>query len=185
MPKLQFSEELTKGALKNVRDKYAGDDDPGRFVKVNVKVDFLGEHLLAARINDQFTEIADEPVTFGGFGAAPAPLYHFVTGFAFSESSQYIWHIADMDMDVEEITLEVNTENYWTPGMRPDTKQNSALGKVDIQVRITTNEPPERVEELCRRVGRGGPAHNSLVRPVTIDSHLIVNGEEVATVSDV
>jgi hypothetical protein len=79
----------------------------------------------------------------------------------------------------------LNTENYWTPGMRPDTPHNSALGKVDVTVRMRTNEPPERIEELCRRVGLGGPAHNSLVRPVKVDSHLVVNGTEIATVSDV
>jgi len=182
---LRYSEELTKGALAEVRAKYAGQKDPGRFVKVNVKVSFLGEHLLAARVNDTFTEVADEPVSFGGFGAAPAPLHHFVTGFAFSESSQYIWHIADMDLAVDDIELELNTENYWTPGMDPDTPHNSALGKVDVTVRLKTDEPPERIEELCRRVGRGGPAHNSLVRPVRVDSHLVVNGSVIATVSDV
>jgi hypothetical protein len=182
---LVFSERLTKGALATVRSRHADADPAEPFVKINVKVDFLGEHLLAARINDAFTEVADEPVRMGGFGASPAPLWHFVTGFAFSESSQYIWHIADMDMDVEDIELEVNTANFWTPGMRTDTEKNSALAKVDISVRIKTDEPAERVEELCRRVGRGGPAHNSLVRPVAVTSHLVVNGDEVATVTDV
>jgi uncharacterized OsmC-like protein len=183
---LKYSEELTKGALAKVRGRYANGKDPDEpFVRINVKVDFLGEHLLAARVNDRFTEIADEPEAFGGFGASPAPLHHFVTGFALSESSQYIWHIADMDLDVDDIELEVNTANFWTPGMRPETEKNSALAQVDVQVRIATNEPPERVEELCRRVGRGGPAHNSLVRPVRITSHLVVNGEEIGVVDDV
>jgi uncharacterized OsmC-like protein len=182
---LVYSEKMTKGALETIRARHAEKDPAEPFVKINVKVDFLGEHVLAARINDTFTEVADEPVTFGGFGASPAPLYHFVTGFAFSESSQYIWHIADMDMQVEEITLEVDTANFWTPGMRTDTERNSALARCDITVRIKTDEPTERVEELCRRVGRGGPAHNSLVRPVKITSHLVVNGDEVATVDDV
>jgi uncharacterized OsmC-like protein len=182
---LKYSEDLTKGAINRIRERHAAEDPAEPFVKINVKVDFLGEHLLAARINDRFTEVADEPVTFGGFGASPAPLYHFVTGFAFSESSQYIWHIADMDFQLEDIELEVTTANYWTPGMRPDTEKNSALQVVDIQVRIKTNESTERVEDLCRRVGRGGPAHNSLVRPVKITSRLIVNDREVAVIDDV
>jgi uncharacterized OsmC-like protein len=174
----KFSKALTSDVINGLREKFR-DTDPGNFVKINVTVDFLGEHLLAARVVDQFTIVADEPTGYGGFSASPAPLHYFVTGFALSESSQYIWHIADMGLTVTEISLEVDTENVWTVVLPEDTPYTSTLAKVDVTVHIESPEPQDRIKELCERVGRHGPAHNSLANPVEINSTLVVNGTAI------
>ena len=170
----RYTPARTKGVMDEIRGKLQRiGKPPGKFVKLHAKVEFVDDHLMTAEIrHGKFKIITDEPVQYGGYDVAPAPLEYFVAGFAMCEAAQYLWQIADMELEVDDISLEVKTANAWSPVLPEGTDETPELSRIELIVDIDSPEPRERIEELVARAARHCPAHNSLERPLSITTRL-------------
>jgi uncharacterized OsmC-like protein len=148
----------------------------GKFVKLHARVNYVNGHILAVDIrHGAFRVVTDEPSVYGGHDIAPAPLEFFVAGFAMCEAANYLWQIADMNLEIDDFALEVKTANAWSPALPPDTEETPELSRITLTVWIESSEPRERIDELVKRVARHCPAHNSLEKPLTINTKLRLN----------
>jgi len=173
----KYSVEKTKGVLEAMREQFArAERNPGKFVKLHAKVNFVDGHLMTVDVrHGTYRVVTDEPAQYGGNDIAPAPLEYFVAGFALCEAAQYLWQIADMELDVDDIALEVKTANSWSPVLPEGTEETPELSRITLNVWVESSEPRERIEELVRRSARHCPAHNSLEKPLTIKTNLHLN----------
>jgi uncharacterized OsmC-like protein len=173
----QYSVDKTKGVLEWMRKDLASrPTPPGKFVKLHTRVNFVDGHLMTADIrHGAYRIVTDEPKRYGGSDVAPAPLEYFVAGFALCEAAQYLWQIADMELDVDDIALEVKTANSWSPVLEEGTEETPELSRVTLSVWIESSEPRERIEELVRRAARHCPAHNTIEKPLSIKTELHLN----------
>jgi putative redox protein len=174
----QYSVQRTKGVLDRMRADIAkrAPGGGGKFVKLHAKVNFVDGHLMTVDIrHGAYRIVTDEPSQYGGHDVAPAPLEFFVAGFALCEAAQYLWQIADMELDIDDIALEVKTANSWSPVLPEGTDETPELSRITLRVWIESSEPRERIEELVRRAARHCPAHNALEKPLTIKTDLHLN----------
>jgi uncharacterized OsmC-like protein len=170
----KYSVDKTKGVLDAMREQFERRGaNPGKFVKLHAKVNFVDGHLMTVDIrHGAYRVVTDEPAQYGGNDVAPAPLEYFVAGFALCEAAQYLWQIADMELDIDDIALEVKTANSWSPVLPEGTAETPELSRITLNIWIESGEPKERIEELVRRAARHCPAHNSLESPLTITTKL-------------
>jgi uncharacterized OsmC-like protein len=101
----------------------------------------------------------DEPTAAGGEDKGPTPLHAILGTLASCESITAFAAAKSMGIQVEEITFEVNGE-LDPRGMKGDPEVKTYFEKVEMRVKVKTNEPIERVNELKHKVEERCPVYN-------------------------
>ena len=121
---------------------------PGAMGNTRVHAEVLRNHLMKATMNladVEFTIFADEPVRFGGEGAAPLPFGYFMAGMLLCECAQYSWNAAELGLIDKIYKLEMTIEGGFpiAPlfGM-DDTKGKAGVPEIKVTTRIESDAIP-------------------------------------------
>jgi uncharacterized OsmC-like protein len=159
---------------------------PGAMGNTRVHAEVLRNHLMKATMNladVEFTIFADEPVKFGGEGAAPLPFGYFMAGMLLCECAQYSWNAAELGLIDKIYKLEMTIEGGFPVaplfGM-DDTKGKAAVPEIKVTTRIESDASPEEIEKLCRIVAWRCPAHQTVNRKVPYLNVVELNGTKIA-----
>lgn len=121
----------------------------------------------------------DEPEhVAGGGGRGPRPLEYFLAGFAFCQQVQYARSALatgigfdSLEMDV---TGQVDPRGSIIEGDVPAGFEDDEIGLV---THIESEEDPEEIVSLAERAEHRCHAHASLVREMSINREIRLNGE--------
>lgn len=123
------------------------------------------------------------PPIYYGTGTAPQPLDIFLAGIGMCMTSIYGEGAADLDMTFDSIEIRVVGDLELTGILDFDQKgyeSRPGYSKISYTVKITSQEPEERIRELVRRVERCCPAHNTVMHGTKGEFTYFLNNAELA-----
>jgi uncharacterized OsmC-like protein len=185
--KLDYSQAVTKDVLNELRAKFSDPASPDgeKWLELHAKVEFVKDHLQRVEIRKgKFVIFGDEPkrmagLPIGGENSAPAPFEYFVAGFAMCAAAQYLWQIADLDLKVDDFSLEVTTQGKWTPILPDGVDEGSHIHLAQVTVHMESEESDEDILELARLAHLHCPAHQSLVHEVDVKTQVMLNSKNI------
>ncbi len=84
-----------------------------------------------------------------------------------------------MKLTLRSVRLDQTTRFYRTGSILGGTIKSGSLG-VDVNIDVHSDEPAERVAELIRIAKKSCFTHGAVADPVTIETHLRLNGQPLA-----
>lgn len=181
---LQFDPTVTIDVRRRLKEK--GKDNPDWEMSTVESVEIVRNHLMKASLrNGEYTIFADEPIEYGGEGAAPPPFHYFAAGALLCECAQYIWNAAELGLLNSIRKLEMGFNGSWpvAPYLGLAEGKSPALKDVTVTVRIWSDASPEDIERLARVAAERCPAHQSLEKPVKVKNVVELNGKQIAEFS--
>lgn len=126
----------------------------------------------------QFDFLSDEPKDVGGTDTAPRPMEYFLTGAALSEMSSILAHSIDLGIKLNDIWIKAKAHRDLR-GMYEVGEINAAWDKVTYDVEIDTDADEKAVQDLVVSSQKRCPGHNSMIRPIKIQTNIVLNGKKI------
>jgi uncharacterized OsmC-like protein len=148
--------------------------DPGAALfTVSVGSDLVGATEVAVRMGDKVATV-DEPEVLGGGGVAPNPVQFALASLGSCQAITYRFGSERMGIRIDHLAVEVQGDIDLrglfgvSDGVRP------GFGGVDVRVKISGPETPERYEALRRAVDDHCPVLDVFTNEVTVQTSVAV-----------
>ena len=177
-PELKDITDARERRYRSHPDKPAP-EGPRSFVEVKVtSIGQLNELVDCKKSGYKF--IISEPVHVGGQNCAPSPLEFLLSGAVGCYAAVFAFYAAKMDVSYESFEA-VARANFDVRGhMMPDAPP-AGFQKVTIEMRITSDAPPDKLKEIERLALAGCPGIATLRDPVPVETALTVIPPHAAT----
>lgn len=134
--------------------------------------------LTEARIR-QFTLTVDEPPSLGGTNQGPNPVELVLAALGTCQEIVYAAYAAVLGIQLDE--LEISVSGPLDPrGMFGVAPVPNGFTNVEMHTRISSPEPPERIQQLVDLVQTHCPVLEILQRPLEVSNQIEVNGAPIA-----
>lgn len=168
--------------IRSIRVKLEKDIDRN---KENAQVDrvvtvkLLENFHKEAKIRN-FTVYSDEPEVIGGSNKAPRPTELLLTSLGCCLQSILAIYASSMRISIDslEMTLRGLRDNRGILGMSKEARVG--FYKIEIETRIESKEPLEKIDKLLEVVAEHCPVTDMLTNPVPITNEVVLNGEKVS-----
>ncbi|HKT22910.1 MAG TPA: OsmC family protein [Nitrososphaerales archaeon] len=167
-----------KGGVKDLFERLAAAKDPAASTgKTKAVVKAVGPQTCVA-VTAGFSVASDEPEALDGRMTAPYPSFLFSASIGMAESTIFARQAALYDVDYD--TYETTVEGLWDmKGMFGQDGHSPAFTSFNIETRVTTAAPPEKIAELLRLTHERCQMTATVSKGASIDRRLFVNGVEV------
>jgi len=147
-------------------------EGPQSFVEVKVaSIGQLNELVECRKSGHKF--IISEPVHVGGQNVAPTPLEFLLSGAVGCYAAVFAFYAAKMGVDYESFEATARADFDVRGHMMPDAPP-AGFQKVVIEMRITSDAPPDKLKEIERLALAGCPGIATLRDPVPVETALTV-----------
>lgn len=117
--------------------------------------------------------IISEPADCGGEADAPYPLEYMLGGAIGCFSAVFAFYAAKMGVPYRQMEVVARTYFDVKGHMMPDAPP-PGFKKVEMEIHIVSDAPPERLQEIQDLALKGCPGMDTLRRPVPIESQLFI-----------
>ncbi len=171
------SQKLREG-VKNLSDKLASTKDPAASLGRTKAVAKLVGPQTCVAVTAGFSVASDEPEALDGRMTAPYPSFLFTASIGMAESVIFARQAALYGVDFDN--YETIVEGLWEmKGMFGQDGRSPAMTEFNIETKVTTEAPPEKIAELLRLTGERCPMTATVAKAGSINRKLFVNGLEV------
>ena len=168
-PELKEITEARERRYKTHPEKPAP-EGPQSFVEVKVtSIGQLNELVECRKSGHKF--VISEPVHVGGQNIAPTPLEFVLSGAVGCYAAVFAFYAAKMGVDYESYEATARADFDVRGHMIADAPPSS-FKSVTIDMRIVSDAPAEKLQEIERLALAGCPGIATLRNPVTVASNL-------------
>jgi uncharacterized OsmC-like protein len=157
-------------------------EGPQSFVEVKVtSIGQLNELVECKKSGHKF--IISEPVHVGGQNVAPTPLEFLLSGAVGCYAAVFAFYAATMGVDYESFEATARADFDVRGHMMADAPPSS-FRSVTIDMRIVSEAPAEKLQEIERLALAGCPGIATLRNPVAVASNLRLARPGVAAAAE-
>jgi uncharacterized OsmC-like protein len=175
-----ITNELKQG-VKKLHDELSSLEDLTKATRPTVAVaKMVGPQASEATWgdNNNLSVRSDEGTSIGGGNTGPSPSAIFTASIGFAENVLFARHAAMQNVDFD--SLETKVEASWDrKGLFLLDGKDPSIFMINIETRIGTNAPSEKMVELLKLTHKTSPMTATLAKVATIHRKLLVNGNEV------
>ncbi len=115
---------------------------------------------------------ADEPAVMLGEGAEANPMDYVLTGLAACLTTSLVYYAAARGIQLDEVEsrLEGDLDLHGFLGLSESVR--NGFEDVKVTIRIKSDVPDEKLEELCRVAQKHSPVFDIISKPVPVSVHL-------------
>jgi len=171
---MRVSEDVRAAVLADLESRRSA--DPGAMAADRVVIEWIGPGTAPFRVRKgDFEFTVDEPTERGGTNTAPNPLAYFLAGAASCLANHYISLALSEDISLRALGVVA-------VGRFDRVLVGGAFRDISYDVRMETDEPAVRIQELAERADVMCFASNTLANAgVILTTRIFVNGAAVAT----
>ncbi|MBA3340062.1 MAG: OsmC family protein [Geodermatophilaceae bacterium] len=169
-----MSDDLRAEVLADLESRRSA--TPGTMAADRVVVEWIGPGSAPFRVRKgDFEFVVDEPTERGGTNTAPNPLAYFLAGAASCLANHYVCVALSEDISLRALGVVA-------VGHFDRVLIGGAFQDIRYDIRIETDEPAVRIQELAERADVMCFASNTLANAgVILTTRIFVNGVAVAT----
>ena len=150
----------------------AAPDGPHAALTVKVvSVGDLDELVHCERSGHKF--VISEPTYVGGRNIAAWPLEYLLGGAVGCFAAVFAFYAAKLGVDYDSFEATVRTNLDLRGHMIPDAPPSGFQG-IELDLRVVSDAPEERLKEVERLALKGCPGIDTLRRPMSVESKLTV-----------
>ncbi|MDG6917138.1 MAG: OsmC family protein [Nitrososphaerota archaeon] len=140
----------------------------GRAVRVSAR--YLPELRKEVRSGD-LVWYSDQPKIGGGKGEHPGALQHFVAGLPLCQLTHYAERASVWGMKIQDLEVSVTGRFMGMSGRGFDS--------IEYEVRVTSQEPADKIKELASAAASDCYVTNTLKRSCKVIGKIFLNGESL------
>lgn len=127
-----------------------------------------------------FTVYSDEPEVIGGSNKAPRPTELLLTSLGCCLQSILAIYASSMRISIDaiEMTIRGLRDNRGILGLSKEARVG--FYKIEIETRIESKEPQEKIDKLLEVVSEHCPVTDMLTKPVPIVNEVVLNGARLS-----
>jgi uncharacterized OsmC-like protein len=126
-----------------------------------------------------FTIVQDEPTSVFGGGRGPTPTDFFIAAVGFCENVVFVRQAGLAGLRIDALETVV-TGRWDRRGLFEIDGVEASFQEINVETRVTTSEPVEKVVDAARATHRRCPVHVTLQKATKLAFTLVINGQQVA-----
>ena len=148
--------------IKNLEELFHKNPEMARVIR-KVRVNWQGKYKSQARIG-KHNFIMDEPLALGGENSGPGPMATLLSAIAACELSTCSNEAYLMNLKIEKMTVDISGM-VDLRGIMGLADVPPGFQTIDLNLKITSTEPTEKIDLLVENVKKRCPVLNTLRNP--------------------